>query len=322
MSVSIGVDIGGTKIAAGLVDDSGVIIQRVRRETPARSFDGVVDAIASGCADLVVYARTYDLELVEAVGMGAAGLVDETGAIVRFAPNLGWTEAPLGPRVAEATGLPTVVENDATSAAWGEFRFGAGQGATSLVAVTVGTGIGGGIINTGRPLRGSFGMAAEFGHITQVPEGRLCGCDRRGCWEQYGSGNALVREARDLAAERRSEAEMLLAMGDGTPEGVTGVHVTDAARKGDPVALEAFRRVGDALGRGMADLTAILDPDRYVIGGGVSEAGDILMKPLAEAYHAAVVAPAHRPAATIVLAQLSNDAGLIGAADLARGLVA
>ncbi len=321
MSVSIGVDIGGTKIAAGLVDDEGCIIQRVRRDTPARSFDGVVEAIASACTDLVDYARTEGLDLVEAVGMGAAGLVDETGSIVRFAPNLGWTEAPLGPRVSAASGLPTTVENDATAAAWGEYRFGAGKGATSLVAVTVGTGIGGGIINSGEPLRGSFGMAAEFGHITQVPDGRLCGCERRGCWEQYGSGNALVREARDLAAERRSEAELLLAMGDGTPVGVTGVHVTEAARKGDPVALEAFRRVGHALGRGIADLTAILDPDRYVIGGGVSEAGQILLEPLVEAYEGAVVARAHRPAAQLVLAQLSNDAGLIGAADLARRFV-
>ena len=321
MSVSIGVDIGGTKIAAGLVDDAGQIVERVRRDTPARSFDGVVDAIASACADLVVHARSHGLELVEAVGMGAAGLVDETGSIVRFAPNLGWTEAPLGPRVTAVSGLPTTVENDATAAAWGEYRFGAGRGATSLVAVTVGTGIGGGIINSGQPLRGSFGMSAEFGHITQVPEGRLCGCDRRGCWEQYGSGNALVREARELAGERRSEAEQLLAMGDGTPEGVTGVHVTNAARSGNPVALEAFRRIGHALGRGMADLTAILDPDRYVIGGGVSEAGDILLAPLVEAYEAALVARAHRPAASIVLAELSNDAGLIGAADLARALV-
>ena len=130
-----------------------------------------------------------------------------------------------------------------------------------------------------------------------------------------------MREARELAGERRSEAEQLLAMGDGTPEGVTGVHVTNAARSGNPVALEAFRRIGHALGRGMADLTAILDPDRYVIGGGVSEAGDILLAPLVEAYESALVARAHRPAASIVLAELSNDAGLIGAADLARALV-
>jgi glucokinase len=321
MSVSIGVDIGGTKIAAGLVDESGVIVERVRKETPARSFDGVVDAIALACTDLVSYARTHGLELVEAVGMGAAGLVDETGAVVRFAPNLGWTEAPLGPRVTQASGLPSIVENDATAAAWGEFRFGAGRGANSLVAVTVGTGIGGGIINAGQPLRGSFGMAAEFGHIVQVPEGRVCGCERRGCWEQYGSGSALLREARDLAHERRSEADILLAMGDGTPEGVTGLHVSNAAAAGDPVALEAFRRIGSALGRGMADLTAILDPDLYVLGGGVSEAGSILLNPVIDSYETSVVARAYRPKTKIVLAELSNDAGLIGAADLARALV-
>jgi glucokinase len=163
-------------------------------------------------------------------------------------------------------------------------------------------------------------MAAEFGHLVRVPDGRLCGCGKRGCWEQYSSGNALVREARELAAERRTEADVLLEMGDGTPEGVTGVHVTAAAAEGDPVALEAFRRIGTWLGSGLADIAALLDPAVFVIGGGVSEAGDLIADPAREAYEASLVGRAHRPLASIVVAQLGNDAGTVGAADLARDL--
>ena len=147
-----------------------------------------------------------------------------------------------------ATGLACVVENDGAAAAWAETRFGAGVGLEHVVMVTVGTGIGGGIVVDGRVLRGAHGVAAEIGHLNAVPNGRLCGCGRTGCWEQYASGNALVREARELAAERRPEATVLLELGDGTPEGVQGAHVTDAARRGDPIAIEAFANVGGWLG--------------------------------------------------------------------------
>ncbi|MBI1377614.1 MAG: ROK family glucokinase [Frankiales bacterium] len=320
MSVTIGVDIGGTKIAGGLVDVEGTVLARARRDTPARSADGIVEAIVAVVADLTAAARAASLPEVEAVGLGAAGLVDETRSIVRFAPNVDWKEEPLGPAVRQGCGLPVVVENDANAAAWGEFRFGAGRGAHTLVAVTVGTGIGGGIIHRDQLVRGSYGMAAEFGHVVRVPDGRLCGCGKRGCWEQYASGNALLREARELAAERRTEAGILLALGDGTPEGVTGQHVTVAARDGDPVALEAFARIGAHLGSGLADVAAILDPELFVIGGGVSEAGELLLDPARAAFETALVAHDHRPVARVVPAQLGNDAGLVGAADLARDL--
>jgi len=320
MTLTIGVDIGGTKIAGGLVDLGGTVLLRARRETPARSSDGIVTAIVGVVADLVDAARAGGLGPVDSVGLGAAGLVDETRSIVRFAPNVDWKEEPLGPQVSAASGLPVVVENDANAAAWGEFRFGAGRDAHTLVAVTVGTGIGGGIIHRDQLVRGSFGMAAEFGHVVRMPEGRLCGCGRRGCWEQYASGNALLREARELAAERRSEAGILLALGDGTPEGVTGQHVTTAARDGDPVALEAFHRIGTNLGTGLADVAALLDPEVFVIGGGVSEAGELLLGPARQAFENSLLARDHRPVARVVPAELGNDAGLVGAADLARDL--
>jgi glucokinase len=318
MSVTIGVDIGGTKIAGGLVDAAGAILARSRHETPARSSDGIVSTIVAVVGDLVADAERRGIGPVEGVGLGAAGLVEETRRIVRFAPNLAWKEEPLGPAVEAGCGVPTVVENDANAAAWGEFRFGAGREATDLVMVTVGTGIGGGIVLRDHLVRGAYGMAGEFGHLVRVQDGRLCGCGKRGCWEQYASGNALLRKARELAADRRTEAALLLSLGDGTPEGVTGPHVTEAAHQGDPVALEAFRRIGTWLGTGLADIAALLDPGTFVIGGGVSDAGELLLGPARSAFESSLVAGEHRPRAHIVVARLGNDAGLIGAADLAR----
>jgi len=320
MSLTIGVDIGGTKIAGGLVDEEGTILARARRDTPARSTTAIAEAIVEVAKELADGAAASGAGAVASVGLGAAGLVDETRQIVRFAPNLSWTEEPLAAQVSAGCGLPVVVENDANAAAWGEFRFGAGRDEHSLVMVTVGTGIGGGIVLRNHLVRGAYGMAAEFGHLGRVPDGRLCGCGKRGCWEQYASGNALLREARELAADQRDHASLLLSLGDGTPEGVKGKHVTAAARQGDPVALEAFENIGRWLGTGLADVAALLDPAMFVIGGGVSEAGDLLLVPTRAAFEGSLVARQHRPLASVVMAELGNDAGVVGAADLARTL--
>ncbi|MCU0295664.1 MAG: ROK family glucokinase, partial [Candidatus Nanopelagicales bacterium] len=274
------------------------------------------EKVEESVAELVTaLSAKYD---IEAVGIGAAGFVDEKRSRVNFAPNLGWRDEPLRMAVEGIVGLPVVVENDANAAAWGEYRFGAGRGREYVVTITVGTGIGAGIVLDGQLYRGRWGAAAEFGHLNVEPGGRPCGCGNRGCWEQYASGNALVREARYLASERRSEAETLLNFGDGTPEGVQGVHVTKAARAGDPVALAAFDFVARWLGRGMADITAILDPECFVIGGGVSEAGDVLLASTVRAFTESVSGKEHREMASVVVAQLGNAAGMVGAADLAR----
>lgn len=262
MGLTVGIDIGGTKIAAGVVDEQGRILARVRAATPGRDAEQVEEKVSE-----MVLALRKDHD-IEAVGIGAAGFVDEKRSRVNFAPNLGWKDEPLRMAVESVVGLPVVVENDANAAAWGEYRFGAGKDRDYVVTITVGTGIGAGIILEGALYRGRWGAAAEFGHLNVDPGGRPCGCGNRGCWEQYASGNALVREARYLASERRSEAETLLDLGDGTPEGVQGLHVTQAAREGDPVALAAFDFVSRWLGQGMADVTAILDPECFVIGGG------------------------------------------------------
>ena len=232
VGMSIGVDIGGTKILAGIVTDDGRIVSTARRPTPRHDANDVLDLVADVVGELVQGSS----DPIVGVGVGVAGLVDAERSRVYFAPNLRWSQVPVRALLEAATGLPVVVENDGNIAAWGEYRFGAGRGTADLVLVTVGTGIGGGIVINGGLFRGSHGVAGEIGHINAVPDGRPCGCGRHGCLEQYASGNALVREARLLAAERRSEAGVLLGLGDGTPEGVQGVHITEAARAGDPVA--------------------------------------------------------------------------------------
>jgi glucokinase len=312
MSLTIGVDVGGTKVAAGVVDEQGAILAQERVDTPAHDAaaveDGIVDAVA----------RLRALHEVEAVGIGVAGFVDRERAKVYFAPNLRWQDVPMRDDLMTRLDIPVVVENDANAAAWGEYRFGAGRQEDFLVCVTVGTGIGGGGIANGDLYRGGFGIAGEIGHIQMVENGRLCGCGQRGCWEQYASGNALVRDARERAAESRAEAEILLSLGDGTPEGIAGQHVTAAARLGDPVALAAFEALGGWLGQGLADLAAVLDPETFIVGGGVSAAGDLFLKPMASGFEQRLTGRGHRPVATIGLAELGNDAGLVGAADLAR----
>lgn len=312
MGLTVGVDIGGTKIAAGVVDEEGNILAKERVATAARAAEKVEEGICELVQELQ---SQFD---IEAVGIGAAGFVDEKRSRVNFAPNLGWQDEPLRLAVESVVKLPVIVENDANAAAWGEYRFGAGKGMRNVAVITVGTGIGGGIVIDGRLYRGSTGAAGEFGHMCVEPGGRPCSCGNRGCWEQYASGNALVREARWLASERRTEAEALLDLGDGTPEGVQGLHVTEAAREGDPVALAAFEFVARWLGLGMADVTAILDPECFILGGGVSEAGDILLGPTVRAYGESVTGKEHRTPPKIIVATLGNDAGLVGAADLAR----
>jgi glucokinase len=314
VGLSIGVDIGGTKILAGIVTEDGEVKATARRATPRNDANDVLDLVADVVNELVEGAS----EPLDGVGLGVAGLVDADRSKVYFAPNLRWSQVPVRALLEASTGLPVVVENDGNVAAWGEFRFGAGRGVRDLTLVTVGTGIGGGIVINDALFRGAHGVAGEIGHINAVPDGRPCGCGRNGCLEQYASGNALVREARLLAAERRSEAGALLELGDGTPEGVQGLHVTEAAKAGDPVAMGAFSIVGTWLGRGLADLAATLDPEVFVIGGGVSEAGDLLLASARQTLADKLIGQQNRPAPAVRTAELGNTAGLIGGADLAR----
>ncbi|MFI9272478.1 ROK family glucokinase [Kitasatospora sp. NPDC052896] len=312
MALTIGVDVGGTKIAAGVVDENGEILARTRVPTPADP-QWAVDAIAQAVRELK--AAHPD---AAAVGVGAPGFVDRERSTVIFAPNIAWENEPLRSRIEELTGLGTVVENDANCAAWAEFRFGAAAEYTDMVLITVGTGIGGGIVLDGRLHRGRFGVAGEIGHLNMVPDGLDCGCGGKGCWEQYGSGRALRRYGREKAAADQVAGKRMLELNDGVAETIRGIHITEAAEDGDPLALECYGELADWLGRGMADLAALFDPGVFVLGGGVSDSGRLLLDPVAKAFQKYLTGGMHRPRAEVVLASMGSAAGIVGAADLAR----
>ncbi len=312
MSLTIGVDVGGTKIAAGVVDDAGEIVAELRAESPADS----VGEIEACIADLV--GQLHRDHQVSGVGIGAAGFIDNTRSRVLFSPNLAWKDLDLRADLERLTGLPVVVENDANAAAWGEFTFGAGADATDLLLVTVGTGVGGGIVMDGELVRGGFGVAAEIGHIRLVRGGVECGCGLRGCLESYGSGTALVRQTREAAAADPAAAAALIERAGGAVEAITGPMVTEAAQAGDAFAVGRFVELGTWLGEGIASLTSVLAPGVITLGGGVSAAGDLLLAPTRAAYLANLTGRGHRPEADFRLAVLGNKAGMIGAADLAR----
>jgi glucokinase len=310
--LACGIDIGGTKIAGGVVDEKGVILEELRVESPAAD----AEAIESAIADLV--GQLASRHPIATVGIGAAGYVASNRATVYFAPNVAWLDRDLKGEVEARVDFPVVVENDANAAAWGEFTFGAGKDVDDFLLVTVGTGVGGGSVLNGDLHRGAFGVAAEIGHLRVVPDGIRCGCGKLGCLESYGSGSALVREARAAAEAGAPGARPLLELAGGDPAAINGPLITTAAQGGDPFALEQLAVLGRWLGEGIASLAAVLDPAMVAIGGGVSEAGDLLIEPIRAAFIDQTTVRGHRPLAEIRRAELGNAAGLIGAADLAR----
>jgi glucokinase len=312
MSVTIGVDIGGTKIAGAVVSATGEILACARRDTPAHDPDQIAHDVAALVTDL---GRGRDD--VRAVGVACAGFVDRTGSTVLFAPNLAWRDEPMKMRLEALLDLPVVIENDANAAAWGEFRYGAATEADDMLLVTVGTGIGGGVVIDSQLLRGAYGIAGELGHMRVVPDGIRCGCGNRGCWEVYASGNALVREARELVGSRALNGVALSDACGGDPSRLMGHHVTTVAQAGDPAAAELLADLGRWLGEGAASMAAVLDPELIVIGGGVIAAGELLLGPARAAYGRQLSGRGHRPVAQIVPAALGNDAGMIGVAALA-----
>ena len=315
--LAIGIDIGGTKVAGGVVDESGTITHRTRRDTPHRSTSPSVveNTIVESVEELL---RQVDPDDVVAVGIGAAGFVAEDRATVVFAPHLSWRNEPLREALSQRIELPITVDNDANAAAWAEACFGAARGESHVVVITLGTGIGGALIIDGDVQRGRHGIAGEFGHMQIMPAGIRCECGNRGCWEQYASGNALVREARAMIeAGSPVVADLLVRLG-GDANALTGPFITEAAREGDPTARELLADIGEWLGIGLANLAAAFDPGLFVIGGGVSAADEMLIGPAREAFRRQLPGRGYRPEARIVRAVLGSDAGLIGAAELAR----
>lgn len=311
--LTIGVDIGGTKVLGGVVDPDGKVIARARRDTPADDVGKTLQFIVEVVTELT------SSHSASAVGIGAAGWIDETRSTVLFAPNLAWRNEPLREGLGERLGLPVVVENDANVAAWAEFRYGSAKDVTNSMAMfTVGTGIGGGLVLGGQLWRGAHGMAAEMGHSRAVPDGRQCGCGRLGCLEQYASGSALVRAARERAEADPGAARRLLELAGGSADAINGPLVTQAALEGDRAARQAFAEIGSWLGSGLADIVQLLDVEMLVVGGGVIEAGELLLAPARAAFVDQLAARGSLPVAPIVAAQMGNTAGVVGAADLAR----
>jgi glucokinase len=312
-SNTIGIDVGGTKVLGGVVNERGEILASARRDTPREGGQALTQAIADVANELN---REF---AAESIGVSAAGFISSDCQTILATPNIaGWNGVNLDRELTQILGKRIVLENDANAAAWGEFKFGAGRGRNDLMLLTLGTGVGGGLILGGSLFRGAFGIGAELGHIRIVPEGHLCGCGIRGCLEQYASGSALMRHTREAISASPDVARNLLARGDGTLDGLKGQHITDAARDGDPVALAAFNTMASYLGAGIASLCAVIDPSCIVLGGGVIEAGEIFLKPTREAALRLIPFSGKHPYPEIIPAELGNYAGLVGVADLSQ----
>ena len=307
---AIGVDVGGTKIAIGAVTSAGRILYKATAPTP-QDQDDVVEHILAMIKDL-----QDRYPHVAAVGVGAAGMIDWPTGHIRWAPNNSYSDLPLQQLLAERSGLPAVVENDANAAAWAEAAVGAGAGLGNIIALTIGTGIGAGIILNGELQRGETGIAGEAGHIIVNPRGgELCGCGATGCLEAMASGTALGRAGR-LAAAASPAGRIAQLAGPGAE--VTGETVHKAARAGDPDALKLFDELGYWLGVGIASLVNVFDPRLVILGGGLVATGDLLLTPALASFERFVFArPYRKELPALAPARLGTDAGLIGAALLA-----
>ena len=295
---TVGVDVGGTKVAAILVDDSGTVLERSRAETESTAYASMVSGIVEAAS------RVSEGASITSVGLAIAGNVAADRSHVLFSPHLPLAGEPLASDLTNALGIPVLIENDANAAAWAEHETGAGREASEMLFVALGTGLGAGLILRNELYSGSQGFAGEAGHITVVVDGRSCPCGARGCWERYASGTALVAEY----IERGGDSE------------IAGPAITRAAAAGDQRSRDSITTVGEWLGRGLASLVAVLDPERIVIGGGVSEAGEMLLAPARQMLAASVTGQGRRPLPPVVGAELGNQAGAVGAAMLARRL--
>lgn len=306
---AIGIDIGGTKVAGALVDELGTIVREERVPTPVDPHE-IEDAVVGMIHQLA------DGSDAVAAGVAAPGFIDAAQSTVYYTPNIAWRNEPLRATLENRVDLPVVVENDANAAGWAEFRFGAGRLVSDMVILTIGTGVGGAIVSEDRLFRGGFGTGAELGHLRVVPGGLPCGCGARGCIEQYGSGRALQRMANELAdagGVGQALAEVRARTG-----ALSGDDISALIQAHDPGALTALRQLGDWLGQACASLGAVLDPQLFVFGGGVAQAGDLLLEPIRAAYLENLPARGYHPQPEFAIAELVNAAGVVGAADLAR----
>lgn len=305
MTRTVGIDVGGTKCLGVALDEQGHVLAEDRRPTPRGpgSLPKLIDTLAE-LADL--------LGPFDELGVGVPGLVTHEG-VLRAAPNLdGVADFDVAGLLGARLGTRVHVDNDATCATASEWLFGAGSGASDLVLVTLGTGIGGGLVAGGKLQRGKNGFAGEFGHMVVDPDGPPCPCGRRGCWERYASGSGLARLAREAAVGRR--VNRVLDLADGDPEAVRGEMVMQAAREGDPDALAVIDDFGRWVALGLVNLTNTLDPEMFVLGGGLAAGADLYLDPIKKWFHELIYQPELRPLPDVAFARWSERAGAVGAA--------
>ncbi len=309
----IGIDVGGSHMAAGLVDSVGRLLARTQVKTPRPAIvDETLDLMATAVKDTLRTAG-YSLEDVKGIGAGFPGGIDTEKGIVTLAPNLGWRNEPVASKLRELLGRPVVIDNDANAAVAGEAFTGAGKGKKHILMITLGTGIGGGLFLNGELYRGFTGFAGEVGHIVIDPEGPLCACGQKGCFETFGAGPAIATRAEKYLLETNGS---LLHKWRKEGAGRLSVKmIFDAARMGDEVALEVAKETGEYIGIGLSSLLNLINPEIVVIGGSISRAGEVLLQPIREsiAKHALVGVKG----TPVVQAALGNDAGVIGAAAIA-----
>lgn len=311
-AATFGVDLGGTNLRVAVVDRDGTVVDERRHATP-HTLDAIVDTIAGAVRELASLRPE-----ARALGVGAAGMVDRDGTI-HYSPNVpAFLHAPVRVRLEDAIGFPTVVDNDANVAVVAELVHGAARGCSEALLITLGTGVGGGVVTRGEVLRGAYGFGAEVGHFQVDPHGPLCACGQRGHWEALASGTALGALGREWAAA--GAAPTVLAQADGVVERITGVLVGDVAQEGAEDAVAILDEYARQVAVGLVGLVNIFDPERVVVSGGLVELGEVLLRPLRNAFDGRIEGAAHRPAVPVVPAELGGQAGVVGAAVLAREL--
>ncbi|SFP86032.1 ROK family protein [Saccharomonospora viridis] len=311
---AIGIDVGGTSVRAGVVDEQGAVLDSTCVATP-----GSEDALEEAITAVVDELRAR--HTVDAVGLAVAGFVRPDRQSVMFAPHLPWRGAPVVERMSKRLGVPVALEHDANAAAVGEHRFGAARGADVALLLALGTGIGAGLLLGGEIFRGAHGVAPELGHLRVVPDGRPCPCGRHGCWERYCSGTALAATAVELLA-RQPARPSVLRRDVVDPAAMTGLRVARAAREGDPVAREAMAELARWLGEGLALIADVYDPEVVVLAGGVAASAPLFADEAREHYARVVTGAGHRPLARIRTSQLGDATAIVGAATLALERVA
>ncbi len=312
-SLTIGIDIGGTKVLGGVVDASGKIIESARRVTPAAGGKELIATIVELIKEL------NSKHEIAGIGICVAALISADQGTIVGAPNIAnLSELNFVAEIKKVFDLPVIAENDANAAMWAEYKFGSAKGFNPVMFFIIGTGMGGGLVIDGKLFRGANGIGAEFGHMIVQPKGILCGCGAHGCIEQYASGSALMRYAKDAITADPVAGKALLDAA-GVINNLTGEILTEAAKNGDQLAISAFNKQADWLGSACASYTLLLDPQAIVVGGGVVQAGELFLAPVRAAMEKYMPFAGTHLLPKVIAAKFGNDAGVIGAADLVRG---